>query len=305
MAAGEKSMGKIKLKTFSLFGKTNFTKTFKVLSLIFILATQPQCSNNNLFSVLQRDTDESRLYAAKMKMNDQDWQGAVDEFADMSADFLDKRTTKLEFAKAYAGLCGLDLFQLISDLAGADSLFLILETAMRGSTAANATACINAEAKIQEISLDAAQRNSEENLVMAFIELAKIGAIISSRANPDGDAVINWGNNDSCTVGNGTTNFVTSNEAKHVATGLANFIASLTSAGSSIAGSTLTDLTAVCDSIELNLGAQYNFCNAFVISGITADMEDAVRAALQEGSSGVGLATCTTGAFTIAECVCP
>jgi hypothetical protein len=281
----------------------NLHSAFKVALILLILVTQAQCTDN-LFLVLKRDSDESLLFEAKKKMNDQDWDAALEQFEGMSTDFLALRTTKIEHAKAYAGKCGLNLFELLTDLGGASSFLAILTSAFRGSTVANATACINAEAKIQEISVSAALRTGDENLVMAFVSFAKIGAILASRADVNGDGTLNWVHNDACTVGNGVTNFMTSTEARHIATGFSNALAGLTFAGSTIGGAQATDLDAVCDAVAL-VNPAYDFCSTFVTSGITANMELGIRAIVQEASSGIGLGTCTTGTFSIAECVCP
>lgn len=283
-------------------------KLVRVVTLMTLLLTQAQCSDN-LFLPIKEDTDASRLFEAKKLMNKRKWDDAIEVFNEMSSDFLAKRSTKVEFAKAYAGLCGLDFLQLMTDLTNSPStaVFGLFLSAYAGSSVTDFNACVNAEAKIQEISTDASVRTGEENLVMAFISFAKMGTILAARSDPDGNGTANWGNSDSCTTGTGSNDFLTSTEAKHVATGFANALASLTYAGGSFGGDVQTDLQDVCTTLAALPPPYdtYNFCNAFVIGTVTSDMEKGIRSVIQEGQDGLGLGTCTAVPNSIDNCACP
>ena len=261
------------------------------------------CSVNILNEFGDATTDKALLFDAQMLIDDGDWTGAINKFADMSTDFRASRDVRVLEASAYAGRCGLDFLEMIDLLAnlGATKLFLQLMTDYPGSDAQDISDCVQAETLLKTIDPDATDRTTDENFLMTFVEFAKIGAILSTYADanlPYGTT--EWVSGDACLVGK-----LSDANANEVGVAIANAIASLTeiAATSTVGGTQLTDFTTFCTAISTTpgLGASYNFCTALNTTDMTANMRTAVRSIIQENQY-VGIGSCNN---TLANCVCP
>lgn len=264
----------------------------------FVLAG---CSVNILSEFGDATTDEALLFDAKMKIDSQDWTGAIEKFAEMSDDFRSSREVRAIEASAFAGRCGLNFLDMINTFANLGSTFLFraLMESFTGSTAANVADCVEASDLIKQINATAANRTTDENILMAFLEFAKIGAVISSNADPDDDGTPNWADNDSCSAVN-----ISDADINEIGSAVANAVASLEAidGSSDIGGDQLSDLAAFCDVLDdAPLDATYNFCTALNTTDMTANMRRAVRSIIQENEY-VGIGTCND---TFANCICP
>lgn len=261
------------------------------------------CSVNILSEFGDPTTDKALLYGAQMLIDEGDWTGAIEKFADMSTDFRSGRDVRALEASAYAGRCGLKFLDMIDLLAnlGATKLFLQLMTDFPGSNAQDISDCVQAETILKAIDATAANRTVDENLLMTFVEFAKIGAILSTYADTTAPfGTTEWVSGDACLVGK-----LSDANANEVGVAIANAIASLTevAATSSVGGTQLTDFTTFCTAIDSTpgLGASYNFCTALNTSSMTANMRTAVRSIIQENQY-VGIGSCNN---TLVNCVCP
>lgn len=271
-----------------------------MMILCYFIATG--CSVNILSEFGDRTTDKALLFDAQMLINESDWAGAIDKFSEMTDGFRAERDVRVLEASAYAGRCGLNFLDMIDLLAnlGATKLFLQLMTDFPGSNAQDISDCVQAETLLKAVDVDAADRTTDENLLMTFVEFAKIGAILSTYADASAPfGTTEWANGDSCLPGS-----LPDADADELGVAIANAVASLTevAASSSLGGDQLTDFTAFCTAIDSTpgLGASYNFCTALNTGAMTGNMRKAVRSIIQENQY-VGIGSCNN---TLANCVC-
>lgn len=281
----------------------SITKFVLILAFSFLSLS----CRNMLEDVAKKDTNAALLHAAKLLMNASDWTGAIDKFGEMTADYVAKREVKSQHAKAYAGRCGLELMQMISDLASnlaTTNLFLIFMQSMQGATTTNIDDCIQAEAIMYSIAADPADRTENENLNLAFISFAKMGAILAAYADetlPDGVPDVGF---DSCAdnAAPGLPNTPTA-YAGHVATGFNHALKSLEAVlagGGTVGNDELTLLDSACTAIE-SYAPAYNFCDVFDPSALDANQLKGIRTVIQDGNL-VGIGSC--GGASLAACAC-
>lgn len=262
----------------------------------FLLLTN--CSVNILEEFSDSTTNDALLFSAKQLINEGDYSGAIAKFDAMSADFLSQRDVKTLRASAYLGLCSgidfLDLIDAIGSMGGARIIPWIMST-FQGGTVARQTACVQAEDVIKTIHAYGESRTSDENLLMAFIGFAKMGAIITrygDSGTPDGTVDAGF---DPCDVGD-----IPSVAAREFTTGLNIAIDSLSNIGSSTIGSgAISAITAMCATYPT-----LTFCTdppQVLTTDINALEEQAVRSLMNE-SQDVGLGTCTGD---VVACACP
>ncbi len=246
---------------------------------IFCMGLLTISCSNILDEFAKKDTDEARLTEAIKNMNKQNWSAAIANFENMSSGYLTKRDVKLQYAKAYAGRCGLRLLDLIENMSSLDSslLYPILMEAFMGLTTTHADDCIQAESIMLSIASSATSRTPEENTVLAFISFAKMGAIFSSFA--DEDVVDGETDTDFNACSDTISPGVPDEYVRQVGTGLGIAITSLTTAlsGGGLSGVDALDAaTAACSALA-SLGAQFNFCGETDPSAFTADQVKAIR----------------------------
>lgn len=257
------------------------------------------CSVNILSEFGDKTTDEALLFDAQMLIDDSDWTGAIEKFEDMSSGFRTGREVRALEASAYAGRCGLLFLDMVNTIAnlGSTKLFLRLMRDYPSSNVQDISDCTQAETLLKAIDPVAANRNTDENLLMTFVSFSKIGAILSTYADANADGTPDWASGDACSAGN-----ISDANVNQVGTGFANAIASLTAiaAATPIGSGQLSDFTTICSSLT-GLGATYNFCNALDTTDVTTDMRQAIRSIIQENQY-VGIGSCND---TLANCVCP
>lgn len=269
--------------------------------LLVVVGLNLACSNLFL-EMSDKTTDKAKFYAAKLKLDQSDWTGAIADILSMTADYQARREVKVVLASAYAGRCGLDFLDLAEKLqnAGATSFMSVLFNAFRLKTATNLADCRSAETVLKTIGATAA-RTSEENLLMAFVSLAKIGVILAIRADGDVDGVVDT--NFSPCDSNGAngladlpddasaTNYADTTE---IATGFGLFMTSVAMAGAGdSAGDTWTELQANCATLEA-LGGIGSVCDNENRADVDTNEQNAMRAILMDNSN-IGFAVDNTG----------
>jgi len=278
---------------------------FVVFSICII---QLSCTGNLLRDIGDNTTDEALFYSAKQNLNSSAWAEAITNFSAMSSDFLADREVKFWHASAYAGRCGYDFLTMLEDLQGATNpkLFAFFMAAYGGATATSIQDCVSAEAILTSIG-DASDRSPKENLFMMFLSLAKIGVVLSARADTDDDGLADGGF-DAC-----DTNDLPDSEARHLGTAIANAnlsLAALAASGVSVGTSETAGIGTFCTALGAAVpDPSYDFCNLTDISALSADQVWAIRTAIQEGdTTGIGSCTDFANAFTPqggGGCLCP
>ncbi len=269
------------------------------LRLMLLVTALPSCSVNILETFADTQTDAALFYDAKMKINNGDYTGALGQFSLMSADYLDRREVKSVHASAYAGICGVDFLDMVDALAnlGATRVMVWLMSTFQGGNATKQDACIQAETLIKEIGLLGASRTADENLLMAMIGFAKMGAIISRYGDvAPADGLVDGGF-DPCNVGS-----LPSADAKEIATGFNVTMDALENIGSSTIGAgALTDVTTACGFLPVGYLPLCSDPPQVDTADIDANEELGIRSLINE-SQDVGLGVCTGDA---AACACP
>lgn len=238
------------------------------LKLFFIIIFLSSISCSNLFKpAANKGGDKSLLYEAKKLIDEQKYTDAITYLDQLSATFAADNKVKMTYASAYAGACGMEFITFFGGIKGGVSgalykLFMNLFT----SRDASPNYCKLAETKIKEIGPDAATRDAvtgekEANFFMAILAMAKIGALLRTKADLDND-----GSKDAafdvCTID--PTTGLTSAEVDELITGFGLFIENvpyLLGAGStaSISGPIttvcptclITDIATVTDPTDL------------------------------------------------------
>lgn len=269
-----------------------------------LLMSATTCQNAYLESA-DKTSDDALLFDADEKANSNDWTGAINDINSMTAQGQAKRETKQALGSYYAGRCGLNLLNLAQKVKdGGINIWPMVMSYMAGATAAQLADCESAEATILSIDGTATNRTPDENILLVFIEMAKMGAsLASSNADANHDGAID-GSFDAC-----STSDISDASIAQLGTGLTITLASLSAANSSIAGSISSTMNTLCTTLDTDLGVS-GFCNQFAASDFTSKPPEllALRALIK--SNELGFNTCG-GPFgqdqtgTANDCICP
>lgn len=175
-------------------------RSFLFLTVFVLLA----CSENILESFADKDTDRAKYIQAQHLMNSADYDGAVSVLLSTSTAFQERREVRALLASAYAGRGGLEFLSLIERLDNIDisdniKLFPFLTQSFLGGSSANITDLALAEETVQQISTNPAARTEDENILMALIQLAKIGNVLSVYMDSDNDGSLDGTFSNACT----------------------------------------------------------------------------------------------------------
>lgn len=267
----------------------------KLLILISFFITA--CSGNLLDEIADKDTDEAVYFQAKQEINAGNYTTAIGLLESLSSSFLADRDRVPVYASAYSGRCGLVFLTLLNTMqnAAGGTVFTTLMGAFPGALATNVQDCINSETILEGIG-DESARDGDENLLMAFTSLAKVGTILSSLADTDDDGVPD-ATFDQCDAGDLPENMV-----REFGSGMSTAILSLSAIGTSYIGDAVTDVNALC-ALDPNLNA---FCSTTDPAAFTAAEVQALRYAI--GSSDFGINSCGGNDFNacvLANPSCP
>lgn len=262
---------------------------------------QLSCSVNILEGFNDKKADSYILTEIDKSINRQQYSDALALFQTLSSDAKEDRDNKVVLATIYFGLCGVEKFlKFVNDLgqSGGATLFITLMRTFKGADDTSVANCINAENAIKSIDTDATKRTTKENILMAFISMAKIGNILHNKLDTDDDD-----NADGVDVCNTSTPLDTAS-AKEVATGVGNMLISIAAApGSSVGSGQASAITTVCSIIDSTpgLGSTYNFCALTDTANVTATHEKGIRSIIKENTN-LGLGVSCTGDLTTCNC---
>ncbi len=248
---------------------------------------------NVLLDIANKTSDDALYYKAQQQINSTDYDGAVTTIQSMSNGGRASRPTLDLLASAYAGSCGLNLLGLTSSLSslGTSTLFQSLLTEYRSGVAAQVAKCVSAETVLSAIST----RTSDEELLLSFTELVKIGRQLSIDADTDADGFAD-ASFAACSVSDA--------DATVIGTGLTKFLSALAASHLSIASSLTTSIGAMCTTIDTELAQLSPGYSGFCAKTSFSSTElKAIKTLIS--SSEVGLKSCHSGSGDFASCVCP
>lgn len=181
----------------------------KRISLLLLAATTfAAMACGNVYSGLANKTSDDAVYEEVLKSVDsRNWNQALAQLASLSPSRQAERDVIETWAGALAGQCGLDFITYFNNLSSASltgsTIFKYLMNAFT-QVAVNPGSCQLAQLKMEEISVNPAQRTQGENLFIAVLGMVKIGTYLRSDADKDGvgglgDGAVDAGYN-SCNV---------------------------------------------------------------------------------------------------------
>ncbi|MCC6278051.1 MAG: hypothetical protein IT289_09070 [Oligoflexia bacterium] len=234
----------------------------------------------NLFTEMSDKTSDEVISDDVVNLIDRGlWNDAILKWNTLSPAAQAKRENKVLLASAYAGRGRLDTLAVISSLntnaSGADlPLFAILMTAFKRAQTYHFDDQTIAEQILTSIGPNTS-RTIDENILMAFVAMAKIGTLMAAIADTDGDGVVDGGF-DNCTD-------FTNTQSAHIVTAVSNLLLSLQASGTTIANSSVDDLSSNCAAIDPT------FCEITDVNSVTALQIRASNTLAGENNLNIGL----------------
>lgn len=267
------------------------------------------CSVNILENFANKTSNEALYIDALKKMNSGDFDGALAKIALMTGSFPSERKVVTLKASAYAGKCGLSFLSFVEALGGMGTTKLfafLLSQFQAGGATTKAGYCKTAEDLVESIGV-AADRTSDENMLLVLISFAKIGQLLSKYADTDQDGTPDAAYDICTTAGGGA---MPDADAAELGTGITLAIQNITAVTSTVdlGDQALNDIQTLCSTlndIPVPGDGRYNFCSVTDPSSFTANHLLAIRSLAREGSAvGLNLNGCGGGDPTNASCRC-
>ena len=264
----------------------------------------------NVFTdISDQHSDSAILYAANMSLSSGQWTQAITQIGTLTAATKNLRSTQVLLSSAYAGRCGLDIIALANTMqnnnGATNSFFDLIKAAFLGSTASQEADCVTAQTILQTAwgqTQPSATFSPVENILMAFIGLAEVGAIINHNGDPNATGTVIWQrplHNDPCDATNGDTSLPIS-EVNQVVVGVSLTIQGLLAAGTSQSGS-MQQILALCTGTGVLVST--GICSVSQTSQVNASERLAMRGLLEETLNGIGLGVYNNDfAHTVATC---
>jgi hypothetical protein len=269
----------------------------KNLILCLILSATTACVDNIFVESADTETPDAIFFAAKQEINNRNYNRAVLLLQSLTPDYLNVRVRVPIHASAYAGRCGLEFISLLEALQSTNSSAVLgmLMGSFPGAEIDNVNDCIFASDLLQDIG-DESVRDGNENLLLAFVSLAKMGVILSSLADLDDDGVAD------ATFDQCDNNDLPEAMVREVGASLAVTILSLSAVGGGYIDGTVDSFADLCAQ-DPNLQP---FCNTTDPTSFSAAEVQAFRYAI--GSNDFGIDSC--GGLNLSDCatsnpVCP
>jgi hypothetical protein len=199
------------------------------------------CTKNLFDELADKSDPDATVFEARRALNKRQYTEAIALMSDLPAEYLAREDVNFLLASAYAGRCGLEILDLafeLQDLDGGQFMKLLMQL-FKESTPDRADDCIQAEALLVA-SGTASERSKDENLLLSFVSLTKLGAILNAFADQDDDGQPDAGWNH-CQEADFPEDYV-----REVGTALALFLESFGSVGADIAGGTMDGLEEAC-----------------------------------------------------------
>ncbi|MFS4458242.1 hypothetical protein [Bdellovibrio sp. HCB2-146] len=281
----------------------------KLFIITMVLCMTTSCDKPNVLTDFsQTDTDEALYLEAKKKVDDREWDDAIDIINnDISAAYRNNNVeVKETLAGAYAGKCGLDFVSLVQNLGMSSSakLMTFFMNAMKNQVVSPAD-CDNAKAVMDTIAV----KDADQTLFYTILGMAKSGAWLRAKADQDngglGDGARDAGFQ-ACKV----AQLPDENVIKSIV-GLGMVINNISSVSSKLDPSSVTDITNFTSSCVTALNAYLDIVSPGHPVLTTCDLsnetfvttyKDAFRLLIDDGTS-FGIGACMNPLFQ--PCACP
>jgi hypothetical protein len=261
------------------------------------------CSVNLFQGFANTSSDEALLIDAKTLIDQKNYTKALLNFPQMSTAYQSREDVIVLQASAYAGQGGLDFlnfaYQLQNNLQGTN-IFTFLFKAFENGSAAKMSSLFQAQNLIlSKISSNAASLTNDENVLLAMIEFAYVGYVISRYADTNSNGIPDPGVN-VCTVFPSALATDAGPQMGAAINIAINSLTQLSNNGINLASS-ISILSTACTAIP----AGYNFCGitdpaTFAGPGPTNIMKGVLS--MVKESTIVGIGTCT-GDVGICNCL--
>jgi hypothetical protein len=252
------------------------------------------CGQNIFSKAADPDTDKANFYEAKRLLDAKKYDDAIAKIEALSVDYRAAYEVKRVYAGAYAGKCGLlflSYFDALSHGSGNGATFFVfLMSAFKGKAVVPA-ACATAELIVKEIGATAAARGSDDNLFMAILAMAKIGAYMRNVADVDGTDALGDGTPDASFNGC-DTNALSDENVAQIVVGFSLIIENISTISAALGGSNsavtnINTLNDLCNAIAAGTGGD-NPCLKFNVADVSALNIKAFRDLIVSKSAGVG-----------------
>ena len=243
----------------------------------------------------KKNSNEGYYFDAQQLIDKRDYTGAITKLNALTPAFKARRDVVATTASAYAGRCGLDFLSLAKSISDNPSLriFPVLLLNFSASTTGSITDCSQAETLMRTLAPadDFTQLTRDEAAFLAMVSLSKIGSIMGTYADLDKNAVADPGF-DSC-----NTTQLPDARARDTAVSLNLAAAALNASGTTVGGSTFSNLNTACASFPAGTSP----CGIYDPNALTVNQVKVVGG-LIKAQDIVGLGTC---ANTTQMCTCP
>ncbi|WII72876.1 hypothetical protein QJS83_03200 [Bdellovibrio sp. 22V] len=180
--------------------------TIRNVFIIFMsLLLTTSCGQPNVLTEYSNtDSDEALYLDAKNKLDDSDWDGAINIITtELSSSYQARVDVKETLMYAYGGKCGIDFFELVNQLKNVSSskMFEFALQIFNGKVV-DVAACDNAVAVLRSIGTTAAARTNSQNLFAAILGLTRMATTLHAKLDTEssglGNGIVDAGW-DSCT----------------------------------------------------------------------------------------------------------
>jgi hypothetical protein len=176
--------------------ESKWISRFSLVILITISLLSTSCKN--LFAELAKpEADAAVFYAAKRYADARNYDAAIDKIYELSDEYYARRDVQVFLASMFAGKCGLDFLGLAQSVIDNPGNSTPMELALAHmKDAVDETDCETAEDLMIAVSPngDGIMSDSVDDAVyMAFIGLAKVGAVLARVADADDDGAADGG----------------------------------------------------------------------------------------------------------------
>lgn len=253
----------------------------RFFTLVVVAVTMINCSN--IFEPMSpKDTNDAYYETASKALDDSDFDLAIANFSKLTSGYLDtKAEIRQRYAGALAGKCGLVFSTFYNSISTTDfGTTPIFKAFMNQFTQKTVypSYCTQAEAQIKAI-WATRTATAGQQLFMAILSMAKIGAYLRNKADHDSTGDLGDGTTDGTFDGCAATDdedHLTDDEMKEVITGFSLMLLNITAFSASLGlGSTIDDLNAACGAIPDSP------CAVTEAANVTAPMIDSMRDLLQ------------------------
>ena len=268
-------------------------------------ALLPSACKNAFEEASIKNTNEAYLFDAKRAIDSQNYDLALEKLLALTPEFQQRRDVVGTTASAYAGRCGLNflkLAQAITDHPN-DKLFATLLSQFRYATTGKIADCKSAETTLRSLAPDNVftSLTPDENVFLAIVSFAKIGAILGTYADVNDDGIADLIPAHTITFNACNTTILPEEMAKEIGVSMNIAVQALTASGSDIAGDSISNVSDACDAI----GSSSNFCSAYSTAEIDDTMLHLVRSLIWSDDV-VGVGTCGSGTnISTPACLCP